>query len=344
MYERSFNTPEYKYGMNGQEKDDEIFQGAMTAEYWEYDSRLGRRWNPDPVVKSGQSPYACFNNNPIYFADPSGADGEPPIKKGQSVDLGNGQSYTSSADEVEVSACITCDGKTTGNPLAAATTYGGANVSPKMHNPSFDMWGVSVAGSGGTGLVGGTVSYKTYVWPQNPNNINTFKKDFVVTAMEIDIEGGAGEGLSGSVSYFDGTMIGVGQYSNQMDIIINSNSNFDVNASFNPVSIGGSFATDNKNQYTYGSIGLAYGGSVAYQNRMNSLFQGFPKVRLPLNKSTSKSIGLSLSNGVFRLIMSMPIPSTSDSVDFAKGKSDSISNNINKRNGAMRSFNPFKKQ
>ena len=69
------STP-YRYGMNGQEKDDEIANGIYTAEYWEYDSRLGRRWNTDPVVKDYESPYACFFNNPLVFADPSGADGE----------------------------------------------------------------------------------------------------------------------------------------------------------------------------------------------------------------------------------------------------------------------------
>ena len=46
----------------------------MTAEFWEYDSRLGRRFNTDPVVYPWQSTYACFNNNPIYFIDPSGLE------------------------------------------------------------------------------------------------------------------------------------------------------------------------------------------------------------------------------------------------------------------------------
>jgi hypothetical protein len=39
----------YGFAFNGQEKDDEV-SGAgntMTAEFWEYDTRLGRRWNVD---------------------------------------------------------------------------------------------------------------------------------------------------------------------------------------------------------------------------------------------------------------------------------------------------------
>ena len=68
----------YRYGFNGQEKDLEIFEGAMTAEYWEYDSRIGRRWNRDPITYPWQSSYATFNNNPVYFSDHSGLEGNPP--------------------------------------------------------------------------------------------------------------------------------------------------------------------------------------------------------------------------------------------------------------------------
>ena len=67
----------YRYGMNGQEKDLEIFEGAFTAEYWEYDSRTGRRWNVDPVPLAPISPYACFLDNPIFNSDPYGDEVKP---------------------------------------------------------------------------------------------------------------------------------------------------------------------------------------------------------------------------------------------------------------------------
>ena len=57
-------------------KDDEI-QGvgnSYTAMFWQYDSRLGRRWNQDPVVKERQSNYHTFSNNPISRIDPKGDD------------------------------------------------------------------------------------------------------------------------------------------------------------------------------------------------------------------------------------------------------------------------------
>jgi RHS repeat-associated protein len=64
----------YRYGFNGQEKCDEIAQGHTTAEYWEYDARLGRRWNIDPVYRAYTTPYIALGNNPIIFVDEKGND------------------------------------------------------------------------------------------------------------------------------------------------------------------------------------------------------------------------------------------------------------------------------
>jgi RHS repeat-associated protein len=74
---RSANSSEYKYGFGGQEKDDEVngvTGSSYTAEFWQYDSRLGRRWNVDPVDKPWESSYATFSNNPMIFVDPTGAN------------------------------------------------------------------------------------------------------------------------------------------------------------------------------------------------------------------------------------------------------------------------------
>jgi hypothetical protein len=67
----------YRYSFNGQEKTDEI-SGAgnhTTALFWEYDTRLGRRWNVDPLAHKlpSYSPYVAMANNPIMFFDPDGA-------------------------------------------------------------------------------------------------------------------------------------------------------------------------------------------------------------------------------------------------------------------------------
>ncbi|MCK6610376.1 MAG: hypothetical protein L6Q78_04980, partial [Bacteroidia bacterium] len=71
---RTWQVGEYRYGFNTQERDDEIagFGNIMTAEYWEYDTRLGRRWNVDPVDQIFVSNYSVNGLNPIIFCDPNG--------------------------------------------------------------------------------------------------------------------------------------------------------------------------------------------------------------------------------------------------------------------------------
>ncbi len=61
----------YLYSFNGQEKDDEIAGAGNinTAMFWEYDTRLGRRWNLDPKPDPSISSYASFANNPIWYTD-----------------------------------------------------------------------------------------------------------------------------------------------------------------------------------------------------------------------------------------------------------------------------------
>jgi hypothetical protein len=83
MPERKFaqGNSKYRYSINGQEKESELNENITSALFWEYDSRIGRRWNVDPVVKEYESPYLCFSGNPIFFADPSGADAEDPKGK-----------------------------------------------------------------------------------------------------------------------------------------------------------------------------------------------------------------------------------------------------------------------
>jgi RHS repeat-associated protein len=83
--ERSFEPikPKYRYGFNTQEKVFEINKDHYTARYWEYDSRLGRRWNVDPKPTVGFSEYAVNMDDPISKNDPEGnVSGDPPGKFG----------------------------------------------------------------------------------------------------------------------------------------------------------------------------------------------------------------------------------------------------------------------
>ena len=92
LVKRGFSaTRLYMFGFNGQEKDDEIFNvtgSSYTAEFWQYDSRLGRRWNLDPKPNSSISQYAAFSLNPILIADPLG-----------DIGVFRGRKYTISTDD-----------------------------------------------------------------------------------------------------------------------------------------------------------------------------------------------------------------------------------------------------
>ena len=69
---RKWAASNYRYSYNGQEKEQELFAGANSAEYWMYDSRIGRRWELDPITDESMSSYACFANNSIYYNDLAG--------------------------------------------------------------------------------------------------------------------------------------------------------------------------------------------------------------------------------------------------------------------------------
>ena len=68
---RYYNAPGYHFGFNGQEKDDALLgDGAINhALNWEYDTRLGRRFNRDPIDQINISNYAAFGDNPVLNSD-----------------------------------------------------------------------------------------------------------------------------------------------------------------------------------------------------------------------------------------------------------------------------------
>jgi RHS repeat-associated protein len=71
----------YRYAFNGMERDNEVkgIGSSYTTEFRQYDPRLGRWLSLDPLMSKYpyMSPYAAFNNNPIYFTDPYGLEGKP---------------------------------------------------------------------------------------------------------------------------------------------------------------------------------------------------------------------------------------------------------------------------
>jgi RHS repeat-associated protein len=64
----------YKYKYNGKEWQDELGLNIYDMDMRQYDPSIARWVVQDPVVHFDYSPYSAFDNNPVFWADPSGAD------------------------------------------------------------------------------------------------------------------------------------------------------------------------------------------------------------------------------------------------------------------------------
>ncbi|HLR88436.1 MAG TPA: RHS repeat-associated core domain-containing protein [Atopostipes sp.] len=71
---------EYMYKYNGFEYQDELGLGWYDYMARNYDPAIGRWVVQDPIVHHSMSPYNSFDNNPVFWADPSGADAESRLK------------------------------------------------------------------------------------------------------------------------------------------------------------------------------------------------------------------------------------------------------------------------
>ena len=69
MKERSFSNQEYRFGFNTQEKSTKLGEDTYTAEFWQYDGKIARRWNNDPRPNTSISVYAAFAGNPLLYSD-----------------------------------------------------------------------------------------------------------------------------------------------------------------------------------------------------------------------------------------------------------------------------------
>ena len=82
---RTSNSDTYRFGYNGMESDDETkgSGNSYTTEFRQYDPRIGRWLSLDPLMAQfpWQSPYCAFDNNPVFFTDPTGLATEDWVKK-----------------------------------------------------------------------------------------------------------------------------------------------------------------------------------------------------------------------------------------------------------------------
>jgi len=75
---RTFSSPEYRYGFNGKEKDDDVKGSGMQYDYGFriYDPRIGKFLSVDPLFQSypWYTPYQYAGNSPILHIDLDGEE------------------------------------------------------------------------------------------------------------------------------------------------------------------------------------------------------------------------------------------------------------------------------
>lgn len=159
----------YRFGYNGQEKDNEIagVGNHNTAEFWEYDTRVGRRWNTDPVVKPWESSYACFANNPIWYSDVNGDDG---------TQTGSGNGYM------------------TGDLNNVVVRCSRFNADKKDDKDKGDDYKKSPGGGGGAGGAGAGANSKHSV---GEDQLKKHAKQLKADGFGVEDNGGGGSGAQG---------------------------------------------------------------------------------------------------------------------------------------------------
>ena len=110
----AFENRGYNYKFGGMELQEEFGLNLYSMDMRQYDPAIARWVVQDPITHHSMSPYNAFDNNPVFWADPSGADSEAWIK-----DLFNnsksGDTWTNDGSGTftnnrtgETSTCETC--------------------------------------------------------------------------------------------------------------------------------------------------------------------------------------------------------------------------------------------
>jgi len=132
---------EYMYKYNGQEWQDELGLNMYAMDMRQYDPAIARWVVQDPVIHHDYSPYSAFDNNPVFWADPSGADAESRLKdifnRSQDGDVwtNDGSGTLTNNRNGETSECDDCeakDGPLKGQKLSkmVGTNFEGSEIIP----------------------------------------------------------------------------------------------------------------------------------------------------------------------------------------------------------------------
>ncbi|WP_159099161.1 RHS repeat domain-containing protein [Aquimarina spinulae] len=75
-YNFAVNGSKHNYGYNGIELEEGLGLDLYEMPLRQYDPAIARWTSIDPITHHSMSTYTAFDNNPVFWADPSGADAE----------------------------------------------------------------------------------------------------------------------------------------------------------------------------------------------------------------------------------------------------------------------------
>jgi hypothetical protein len=283
---RKWVYSDYRYSHNGQQDADEVFVGAQSAEYWMYDSRIGRRWEMDPQCKPWESPYATFANNPILYCDVLGlqpGEGEDkkstasaPKQVGFPSNPSDGQIFDHTNTEQNANWRYVYDSETknwVGVGMAkqldnvdvvtpavpkAVTTYGsGSSRERSIFHVAFTVSSYHIGG--GASGVGGEGAIKEFHIDQNGMARSfLYPSDKPIYIWEADLKGGA-HGYGAGVNFGDGFATGLNPW-RPIDEQLNEMDDYDVSIQCGFVSVSTTREVSlNSSKIQYTMMGLEWG-------------------------------------------------------------------------------------
>lgn len=214
---------DYKYSVNGQERDKEIHEDLLSAEYWEYDARLGKRWNTDPVVKPWESSYLCFSGNPIVYTDIHGDDAQGNGDKTYSSGGGIKDNFKRAGGDEPPDGWSSNLPEINVKPKSWLSKIGDwfADIAGKIHDAyvsKVNKANDAVTGSGGTQKGGMELYGKENGNPDGGTKVTTKERDvksynidyllaYVGSALKSAIKAGDSNPLNPATIFGDGTSV-----------------------------------------------------------------------------------------------------------------------------------------
>ena len=285
----------YRYGFNGQEKSTEVDlnESSYTAEFWQYDSRIGKRWNLEPEIKKFPwlSPYSTFENNPISKNDPTGAKPDDIIVKGA-----NNSSLTIKTKLVDATLDL--------NDYGIKKDFGG-HQSIGLGDLKPDAIGIDISGGFSTPL-GGKQGGVNFIWHTRGEKsgdykapeIHTYAGSQITATGEVSANANVGL-LFGWATNADGT--------HASDRYVGNGYNYTGNFWSGAVALGEGFAAGGGSYFTgrdpsQVKAGEAWSGISLAWTPGASTSAGLGKLGTVLNKINSGTLSLSLAKTYYWMI------------------------------------------